>query len=81
MPDHTTTSAAEALGVSKRRVRQLIELGRLKATKHGRDWLIDGASVEELRGQDRKAGRPKSSTNVATNVAAEKSHADTKPSE
>lgn len=60
MPDHTTTSAADALGISRRRVCQLIELGRLKAVKHGRDWLIDRASVEALKGQERKAGRPKS---------------------
>ncbi len=37
--------AADALGVSERRVRQLILAGRLRARKVGREWLVDGASL------------------------------------
>jgi len=36
----TTADAATMLGVSQRRVQALITAGRLRATKHGRDWLI-----------------------------------------
>lgn len=35
-----TTEAAEKLGVSVRRVRALIEEGKLKAKKLGRDYII-----------------------------------------
>jgi excisionase family DNA binding protein len=37
----TTSQAAAALGISPRRCRQLIEQGRLPASRVGRDWLID----------------------------------------
>ncbi len=61
----TTTEAAAALNITRRRVQELIRLGTLKAEKFGRDWQIDAASVEAYRVSDRKPGRP----NVATNVA------------
>ncbi len=37
----TTTQAAARLGISERRVRQLIREGKLTAQRHGRDWVID----------------------------------------
>jgi excisionase family DNA binding protein len=37
--------AADALGVSDRRVRQLIEAGRIRARRVGSQWLVDGASL------------------------------------
>lgn len=37
--------AADALGVSDRRVRQLIEAGRIRARRVGWQWLVDGASL------------------------------------
>ncbi len=37
----TTTDAAARLGISERRVRQLIASGALTAQRHGRDWVID----------------------------------------
>lgn len=37
----TTTQAATALGITERRVRQLIREGKLTAQRHGRDWVID----------------------------------------
>lgn len=52
----TTTEAAAALGVSRRRVNELIKLGTLKATKPGRDWEIEAASVEAYKNSPRKAG-------------------------
>lgn len=65
----TTTDAAELLGVSRARVITLIHLGTLVATKPGRDWQIDPASVEAYKASPRKAGRKKRA-NVASNVAA-----------
>lgn len=41
----TTKQAAERLGVTTRRVRQLIEEKRLKAVKVGRDWAIPAAEL------------------------------------
>lgn len=64
----TTTDAARLLGVSRARVITLIHLGTLVATKPGRDWQIDEASVEVYRLSPRKAGR-KSKLNVAASVA------------
>lgn len=53
----TTAKAAAELGVTPQRVRALIASGRLKATKEGRDWLIDPPDLEAVR--IRKAGRPR----------------------
>lgn len=60
MPSLTTAEAAEALGLTRRRVLALIKAGLLKAEKPGRDWVVDGGSVEDLKGKDRPRGRPKS---------------------
>lgn len=57
MSSLTTTQAADALGVTPRRVVALIKTGRLKATKFGRDWLINPADLDALR--QRPAGRPR----------------------
>lgn len=55
-----TKEAAARLGLSIPRVKQLIRAGRLKATKVGRDWVIDSADLERFAAQPRKAGgRPK----------------------
>lgn len=45
----TTNDAAARLGVTRARVVQMIEEGKLKATKEGRDWNVDPASVERLK--------------------------------
>jgi excisionase family DNA binding protein len=37
----TTAQAADALGVTAARVRQLIRAGKLPAHRQGRDWAID----------------------------------------
>ncbi len=46
----TGTAAAE-LGVSRRRVQQLIDGGNgpLRAVQIGRDWLIDPADLDAVR--------------------------------
>jgi excisionase family DNA binding protein len=53
----TVAQAADLLGISPQRVRQLISAGRLKAEKAGRDWLIDPPDLEAVR--ERKPGRPR----------------------
>ena len=45
----TTTEAAALLGVTPQRVRALIKAGILQAEKFGRDWQIDGESVESRK--------------------------------
>jgi len=51
-----TKEAAKILGVIPRRVTAMITAGRLKARKHGRDWLIEHADLEPV--MVRKPGRP-----------------------
>src|SRR5262245_18869934 len=50
----SVVDAAEALGVSPRRVRQLIAAGDVPAVRVGRSWLVDGSAVHV----ERPAGRP-----------------------
>lgn len=57
MAQITTTEAAQRLGVTDRRVRQLIEEGALKGEKIGRDYLVDEESVEAAKKRP-KPGRP-----------------------
>jgi excisionase family DNA binding protein len=57
-----TTEAAKRLGVSSNRVRALIESGRLKAQKIGREYAIDPGDLKAV--QNRKAGRPRKSGNT-----------------
>lgn len=45
----TTTEAAALLGVTPQRVRHMIQSGILEAEKWGRDWQIDGESVERRK--------------------------------
>jgi excisionase family DNA binding protein len=52
----TTQEAAERLGVSAIRVRQLIAEGRLPAEKFGRDYMIREGDLKLV--SDRKPGRP-----------------------
>jgi excisionase family DNA binding protein len=52
----TTQEAAEKLGVTAGRVRQMIVDGQLPATKLGRDNIIKEADLGLVK--DRKVGRP-----------------------
>ncbi len=56
-----TKEAAEKLGISLRRVQQLIELGTLPAQKIGRDYLIQEKDLSKVTIHG-KAGRPKKAT-------------------
>jgi excisionase family DNA binding protein len=51
-----TAAAAAELGVSRRRVVQLIGEGRLPAQRVGRDYAILESDLARVR--DRKPGRP-----------------------
>jgi excisionase family DNA binding protein len=53
-----TREAAEKLGVSLRRVQQLIELGTLPAQRIGRDYLIQLKDLSKVTIHG-KRGRPK----------------------
>jgi excisionase family DNA binding protein len=52
----TTAEVAERLNVSLRRVRQLIEVGRLPSQQYGRDHLIKESDLKLV--ENRPVGRP-----------------------
>lgn len=57
---YTTETAAEFLGVTAARVRQLILEGRLKSEKYGRDHLIKEPELQwYTTSGKRKPGRPR----------------------
>lgn len=45
------------MGVSPQRILQLIRAKRLKAVKHGRDYVIEEKSLEDV--MVRQTGRPR----------------------
>ncbi len=53
-----TKEASEKLGVSLRRVQQLVELGTLPAQRIGRDYLIQEKDLSKVTIYG-KRGRPK----------------------
>ncbi|MDQ3255467.1 MAG: excisionase family DNA-binding protein [Acidobacteriota bacterium] len=57
----TTTEAAETLGVSAARVRQMVLDGSLPAEKFGRDLAITRAAIETAKQRKTSPGPPKSS--------------------
>lgn len=62
---YTTEAAADYLGVTPARVRQLIIEERLKSEKYGRDHLIrESDLVEYQRAGRRKPGRPSKKNNL-----------------
>lgn len=52
----TVADAAERLGVTVRRVQQLISEGRLPATEFGKSYMINEDDLKLVA--DRKPGRP-----------------------
>ena len=52
----TTKEAAQILGVTPARVRQLIKEKRLAAEKHGRDHLLQDRVVERFKRHGRRSG-------------------------
>lgn len=58
----STRAAAEMLGVSSARVRQMIGSGQLAAKKRGRDNYVYVWSINDRLAASRPAGRPKAKT-------------------
>lgn len=56
---YTTTDAAQLLGVSRRRIQQLMVT--IRAQKVGRDYIIDEETLERLKSElaAAKVGRPR----------------------
>lgn len=59
MQELTTREAAAELGVTQRRIVQMIQEGKLKAKKKGRDYFIELSELEyykeyELERKDQK---------------------------
>lgn len=52
----TTNEAAESLGVTRQRVLQLIQDGRLKAEKFGNVYMIRRGDLDHI--EERPMGRP-----------------------
>lgn len=50
--------AATELGVSRRRVRQMLARGTIRGQRVGRTWVIDSSALEPLRNNPLTAGRP-----------------------
>lgn len=67
----STDEAAERLGVSGRRVRQLIDEGKLPAQYVGGGYVIDEATLEGVRVYG-KPGRPPKTTKAKTTKVAKK---------
>lgn len=54
----TTTEAAQALGITDGRLRQLIMRGEFTPKrKIGRFWVLDEAEIEELRARPKQRSR------------------------
>lgn len=47
----TSAEAAEVLGISHDYVRKLILLGKIKAEKLGRNWIIDKKNINKVHRQ------------------------------
>lgn len=62
--------AARHLGVSGRRVRQLVAAGELPAHRVGRAWLIPAASVASMRTHRSRRRRPLSPSSAAVFLGA-----------
>ena len=60
----TTKQAAEKLGVTAIRVRQLIAEGKIEAEQVGRDWIIQESALTSVTVYG-KAGRPSKSESTA----------------
>ena len=54
----TTQQAASELGITDRRLRQLVEEGKAQpATQIGGTWMFSRDEIERLRSRPRKPGR------------------------
>lgn len=64
----TTNEAAGALGVTRQRVLQLIQDGRLKAEKFGNVYMIERADLLNI--EEKPMGRPPKPQTAAPKAAA-----------
>jgi excisionase family DNA binding protein len=62
MNELTTAEAAALLDLKYETVRRYINIGKIKAEKHGRDWFITVDEVARYRRTRRKPGRPAAAT-------------------
>lgn len=53
----SVSEAAPKLGISDRRVRQMLERGELEGQRVGRSWIIDYQSIDDVRRRP-EVGRP-----------------------
>jgi excisionase family DNA binding protein len=58
----STSEAASYLGITRQRVLQLIESGRLEATKFANVYMIRKTALARIEG--RKPGRPRKATKI-----------------
>lgn len=61
----STAEAAASLGVSVRRVRQLIDEGKLPARQVGRDYVIEAPALEGVQVYGKPGRPPKAQTEKA----------------
>jgi excisionase family DNA binding protein len=54
----TTVEVAEALGVSRKYVVQMIQEGLIQGKQYGRSWLIPQSEVKRYQRERKPAGRP-----------------------
>ncbi len=47
----TTQEAADQIGVTRRQIQAMIDSGRLRAEKKGRDWMVSRDDLEAARDQ------------------------------
>lgn len=66
----TTKEAAERLGITAARVRQLVLAGQLPAEKFGRDLVIHESDLESVK--DRPIGRPPGKSSAGNKAAKAK---------
>jgi excisionase family DNA binding protein len=52
----TTTEAAEMLGVTTARIRQMVLAGEIEGEKRGRDLLIPKSQIEKAKARKTKPG-------------------------
>jgi excisionase family DNA binding protein len=62
----STEKASERVGIHRSQIRRLLESGKVKGTKVGRDWLVDAESLDHyaatqgwFRARRRKARKTK----------------------
>ena len=67
-----TSEAAERLGVSTRRVLALIEEGKLRAQKVGRDYAIEESALEGVSVYGKPGRPPKPKAEVTTKQTSKK---------